>query len=84
MENLPFMSASYLAIHEVTTVSLLRPSISGSMRIFFSLWCLKLENRSSNNNAVNVSSVSVLKYFSTSNAFQEIHRFLLKILLPSI
>ena len=57
MENLPFMSASYLAIHEVTTVSLLRPSISGSMRIFFSLWCLQLENTSSDINADKVSSV---------------------------
>ena len=71
MENLPFMSASYLAIHEVTTVSLLRPSISGSMRIFFSLWCLKLENRSSNNNTVKVSSVSVLKYFLPQMPFKK-------------
>ena len=39
--HLPFMRASYLAIHDVTTVSLLSPSISGSWRILFSLWCLK-------------------------------------------
>ena len=39
--SVPFMSASYFAIQDVTTVSLLRPSISGSSRIFFSAWCLE-------------------------------------------
>ncbi len=34
------MMASYFAIHEVTTVSLLSPSISGSVRMRFSIWCL--------------------------------------------
>jgi len=33
---LPFIKASYFAIHDVTTVSLLKPSISGNKRIFFS------------------------------------------------
>ena len=79
MKNLPFMSASYLAIHEVTTVSLLRPSISGSIRIFFSLWCLEIQDRSFDDNAskdfidISVKIFSYLKCFSR-NILSIIHK----------